>query len=85
MQFMFTNFNVGDEILVNGFWYGVETLPDEDGHFFASNKWGTEFEFKVGDIEGVNCVKQNPPAHPIFFDADEPGDPLDISDVDWGF
>ena len=47
-------FNIGDMVLVSGMneelWLCMESLPDEDGVFFASDDSGYESEFNVDEI-----------------------------------
>jgi len=44
---------VNDLILICGFTFKVESMPDEHSMFFASNNDGEEFEFSTDDVEGV--------------------------------
>lgn len=44
---------VNDFVLICGFTFQVETIPNRLGMFFVSNNDGEEFEFNTNDVEGV--------------------------------
>ena len=44
---------VNDLVFVAGFVFHVETKPDENGWFYASNDDGEDLLFNVSDVEGV--------------------------------
>lgn len=81
---MLSDIRINDEILVDGLWLGVDTNPDKDGYFFASDKWGEHFELNVRDVEDVNRVLRND--NIIFdYDVEDLVDDRYPDNVDWGF